>query len=43
MDLEGDLSRVVSAVKAWLDLQSNAHWLLIYDHYDNPQTSNNSN
>lgn len=38
IDLEGDLDRVVSAVKAWLDLPGNARWLLIYDNYDNPRT-----
>ena len=42
VDLEGDLDRVVSAVKAWLNLQENARWLLIYDNYDNPRLSKNS-
>ena len=42
VDLEGDLNRVVSAVKAWLDLPDNIRWLIIYDNYDNPRTSNNS-
>jgi hypothetical protein len=42
LDLEGDLDRVVSAVKAWLNLQGNARWLLIYDNYDNPRTSDGS-
>jgi hypothetical protein len=42
VDLEGDLERVASAVKAWLDLQRNARWLLIYDNYDNPRFSTNS-
>jgi NRPS condensation-like uncharacterized protein len=41
--LEGDLNRVVSAVKAWLDLQGNARWLMVYDNYDNPRISNDSN
>jgi hypothetical protein len=41
VDLEGDLDRVVNAVKVWLDLQGNTHWLMIYDNYDNPRTSNN--
>ena len=39
VDLEGDLDRVVSAVKAWLDLRDNPHWLMIYDNYDNPRTA----
>jgi hypothetical protein len=42
LDLEGDLNQVASAVKAWLDLQGNTRWLLIYDNYDNPQLSKNS-
>ncbi|OAG06114.1 HET-domain-containing protein, partial [Paraphaeosphaeria sporulosa] len=42
VDLEGDLDRVVSAVKVWLDLPDNTHWLMIYDNYDNPRTSNAS-
>jgi ATP/maltotriose-dependent transcriptional regulator MalT len=36
VDLEGDLDRVASAVKAWLDVQGNARWLRVYDNYDNP-------
>ena len=36
-----DLDQVVYAVKAWLDLQSNTRWLMIYDNYDNPKTSGN--
>jgi hypothetical protein len=42
VDLEGDLNRVVSAVKIWLDLQGNARWLMVYDNYDNPRISKNS-
>ncbi|KAF2452241.1 P-loop containing nucleoside triphosphate hydrolase protein, partial [Lineolata rhizophorae] len=42
VDLEGDLDRVVNAVKAWLDLQGNTRWLVVYDNYDNPRISNNS-
>ncbi|KAF2677607.1 HET-domain-containing protein [Lentithecium fluviatile CBS 122367] len=42
VDLEGDLDRVVSAVKVWLDLPDNTRWLMIYDNYDNPRTSNAS-
>lgn len=42
VDLEGDLNRVVNAVKAWFDLPGNARWLLIYDNYDNPRISNQS-
>ncbi|KAF2730287.1 HET-domain-containing protein, partial [Polyplosphaeria fusca] len=42
VDLDGELDRVADAVKVWLDLQGNARWLLIYDNYDNPRISNNS-
>ena len=42
VDLEGDLDEVVSAVKAWLDRQDNARWLMVYDNYDNPRTSDTS-
>lgn len=42
VDLEGELEQVVDAVKAWLDVQGNARWLLIYDNYDNPWIANKS-
>ncbi|KAF2277956.1 HET-domain-containing protein [Westerdykella ornata] len=42
VDLEGDLDRVVRAVKAWLDLRDNTRWLMVYDNYDNPRTANHS-
>ncbi|KAF1959942.1 HET-domain-containing protein, partial [Byssothecium circinans] len=42
VDLEGDLDQLVSAVKVWLNLPDNTRWLMIYDNYDNPRTSNNS-
>ncbi|KAF1964751.1 HET-domain-containing protein [Bimuria novae-zelandiae CBS 107.79] len=42
VDLEGDLDRVVDAVKAWLDLRANTRWLIIYNNYDNPRTANYS-
>jgi hypothetical protein len=34
-----NLDQVVYAVKAWLDLQRNTRWLMIYDNYDNPRIS----
>ncbi|TVY55068.1 Vegetative incompatibility protein HET-E-1, partial [Lachnellula suecica] len=40
VDLD-DLDQVVYAVKAWLDLQKNPRWLMIYDNYDNPKISGN--
>jgi len=42
VDLEGDLGRIVSAVKVWLDLRNNTRWLMVYDNYDNPRTPNHS-
>jgi AAA ATPase domain len=40
VDLD-NLDQVVYAVKAWLDLQKNTRWLMIYDNYDNPKTPGN--
>ncbi|KUJ11938.1 HET-domain-containing protein, partial [Mollisia scopiformis] len=40
VDLD-DLDQVMYAVKAWLDLQKNTRWLIIYDNYDNPKTPGN--
>jgi hypothetical protein len=42
VDLD-DLDQVVYVVKAWLDLQKNTRWLMIYDNYDNPKTPSNRN
>jgi hypothetical protein len=42
VDLEGDLDNVVNAVKAWLSIGKNAHWLVIYDNYDNPKIPGNA-
>ena len=41
VDLDGNLDQVVMAVKTWLNLQRNTQWLMIYDNYDNPQTTGN--
>jgi hypothetical protein len=41
VDLD-DLDQLLYAVKAWLDLQKNTRWLMIYDNHDNPQTIGNS-
>lgn len=38
-----DLDQSVNATKAWLNLQGNARWLLVYDNYDNPRTPGNTN
>ena len=42
VDLEGNLDAVTNAVKTWLSTSKNEHWLMIYDNYDNPKLSNNS-
>lgn len=41
VDLNGSLDQVVAAVKAWLNLQRNTRWLIVYDNYDNPRTPGN--
>jgi ATP/maltotriose-dependent transcriptional regulator MalT len=41
VDLNGNLDRVLSAVKAWLNIRKNTRWLMIYDNYDNPRTPGN--
>jgi hypothetical protein len=40
IDLD-NLDQVVHTVKAWLDLQHNTHWLMVYNNYDNPKTPSN--
>jgi hypothetical protein len=35
-----DLDEIVEAVKKWLSLSENKHWLIIYDNYDNPKLPN---
>ena len=37
-----NLDDVVNAVKAWLSIRKNAHWLVIYDNYDNPKIPGNA-
>ncbi|KAL5330675.1 hypothetical protein ACEPPN_000194 [Leptodophora sp. 'Broadleaf-Isolate-01'] len=32
-----NLDELVDTVKAWLSLQNNTRWLMIYDNYDNPK------
>jgi hypothetical protein len=41
VDLAGNLDEVVDAVKAWLSIPRNTHWLLVYDNYDNPKLPGN--
>jgi hypothetical protein len=42
VDLDGNLDRVVGAVKTWLNLRDNTRWLIVYDNYDNPRTADHS-
>ena len=41
VDMKGDLTEVIDAVKAWLSLPNNTRWLMIYDNYDNPRSARN--
>jgi hypothetical protein len=41
VDLDGDFDQVATAVKAWLNIQRNTRWLIIYDNHDNPRTPSN--
>ncbi|KAH7377458.1 heterokaryon incompatibility protein-domain-containing protein [Cadophora sp. MPI-SDFR-AT-0126] len=43
VDQDTDLDQVVNVVKGWLDFPQNARWLMIYDNFDNPKISGNSN
>ncbi|KAI9654946.1 MAG: hypothetical protein M1821_005699 [Bathelium mastoideum] len=36
-DQRDNPSTIAAAVKAWLNLQDNTQWLMIYDNYDNPK------
>jgi hypothetical protein len=42
VDTNKNLDEVVDAVKAWLSLPNNTRWLMIYDNYDNPKLSGNT-
>jgi ATP/maltotriose-dependent transcriptional regulator MalT len=42
IDQDKDLDQVVSGVKAWLNILQNTKWLIIYDNFDNPKTSGNT-
>ncbi|KAL8648708.1 MAG: hypothetical protein Q9210_004823, partial [Variospora velana] len=35
-----NLDEIVDAVKKWLSLRNNKHWLMVYDNYDNPKLPN---
>lgn len=42
LDLENDIAKVLKAVKDWLDIHENMHWLIVYDNYDNPKITGNT-
>jgi NB-ARC domain len=42
LDTNGNLDKVIDAVKGWLSLLKNTQWLLIYDNYDNPKVPGNN-
>ncbi|PVH75977.1 HET-domain-containing protein [Cadophora sp. DSE1049] len=39
IDINQNLDEVVDSVKSWLSLPDNTRWLMIYDNYDNPKLS----
>jgi hypothetical protein len=41
-DVKGDLDEVINAIKAWLSLPYDTRWLMIYDNYDNPKLTKNT-
>jgi ATP/maltotriose-dependent transcriptional regulator MalT len=42
METNANIDDLVDAVKAWLSLPKNTRWLLIFDNYDNPKLSRNT-
>ncbi|KFY31766.1 hypothetical protein V493_00848 [Pseudogymnoascus sp. VKM F-4281 (FW-2241)] len=42
LDINESLDEVVDVVKAWLSRPNNTRWLMIFDNYDNPTSSRNS-
>ncbi|KAI1123810.1 hypothetical protein F5Y10DRAFT_45733 [Nemania abortiva] len=40
--IRSNLDETIDAVKAWLSLPGNTRWLLVYDNYDNPKLSDNT-
>ncbi|KAK2593516.1 hypothetical protein QQS21_008782 [Conoideocrella luteorostrata] len=43
LNLQENHSEVVEAVKAWFSLPGNTRWLIIYDNYDNPRSTDRTN
>ncbi|KAN0067835.1 TPR-like protein [Elaphomyces granulatus] len=42
MDIKENIDEVIDAVKVWLSLPNNTRWLMIYDNYDNPKLTGNT-
>jgi ATP/maltotriose-dependent transcriptional regulator MalT len=42
VDIKESLDEVIDAVKEWLSLPNNTRWLMIYDNYDNPRFTGNT-
>lgn len=42
LDIDQNLDEVINAVKAWLSMSMNTHWLMICDNYDNPKVAGNT-
>ncbi|KAN0067836.1 hypothetical protein V8E54_014083 [Elaphomyces granulatus] len=42
VDIKENIDEVIDAVKVWLSLPNNTRWLMIYDNYDNPKLTGNT-
>ncbi|KAN0083094.1 hypothetical protein V8E54_002182 [Elaphomyces granulatus] len=42
VDIKENIDEVIDAIKAWLSLPNNTRWLMIYDNYDNPKLTGNT-
>ncbi|KAN0067831.1 hypothetical protein V8E54_014078 [Elaphomyces granulatus] len=42
VNIKENIDEVIDAVKAWLSLPNNTRWLMIYDNYDNPKLTGNT-
>ena len=42
VDIRGNLGEVIDAIKVWLSQPKNMRWPMIYDNYDNPKLTGNT-
>src|SRR6202000_748511 len=42
VDIKENIDKVIDAVKVWLCPPDNTGWLMIYDNYDNPKLTGNT-